>query len=75
MGGRYIITGAQIGELTVLSEFDDKHNMKRILKEITDCQFIEDSNTILTFDLKRYRAADAIKNVKKKIQESLRCLK
>jgi hypothetical protein len=51
MGGRYVITGTQLGMLKVL-EGKQKNNL---LKDIADKQFLTDSDNSIQHDLKKLR--------------------
>lgn len=51
MGGRYLVTGAQLGTLIALCKLNaDKCN--KLLNEITETQFIGDSNRSLKDDIR-----------------------
>lgn len=52
MGGRYLVTGAQLGSLISLCKLNaDECN--KLLNEITEKQFIGESDELLRTDLKK----------------------
>lgn len=55
MGGRYAITGTQIGLLKVLLIEGNFNKALRILQEIEHQQFINDSDKDFKEDLQKYR--------------------
>lgn len=50
MGGRYLITGTQIGILTTITKDEET---KKILKKIMEEQFLYDSEQELQTDIKK----------------------
>jgi len=51
MGGRYLITGSQIGELIALIQVGETKDALERLKNISDEQFLGNSEQSIKFDV------------------------
>jgi len=53
MGGRYLVTGSQLGTLIALCKLD-ADGCNKLLNEITEKQFIGDSTESIENDIDKY---------------------